>query len=476
MDSNITTLRSIRPYVVATSFGFALVQLDVTIVNVALPRIAEALDTNIAGLQWVVDSYALCFAALLLSAGFLGDRFGARRVYLAGLAIFAAASLLCGCAFNAAAMIVARALQGVGAAAMMSCSLSLLNHAAERNPGVRAQAVGWWTASGSIAIAAGPIVGGLLLGLSGWRSIFLVNLPICAIAALLTLRVDETVIANRQGGFDLTGQALAIIALISVTAAIIEARPLGLYSALVWGSAVAGFAAGAMFFVAEKRSQHPMMPIGLFANRTFCAAVAYGVIANLTYYGIVFLLSLYLQRVLSYGPVQTGFAYLPLTATFFVVNIFSGWWVGRSGSRLPMAVGALIDASGFAVLLLLSARAGLATMLLAFALLPAGMGLGVPAMTTAVLASVDKQVSGRAAGALNAARQAGGAIGVAVFGAMAAGGGTDDIVTGLHRSALLAIVLLLLAALIAHFGLAPAGTAKASAAAGRFAGREPTRD
>ena len=182
----------------ATSLGFALIQLDVTIVNVALPRLGQDLGGGISALQWIVDGYALVFSVLLLTGGFLGDRYGARRVYVVGIGIFAAASGLCGLAPDIGTLIAARALQGIGAAVMLPCSLSLLNHATQHDPGLRARAVGLWAASGSIALAAGPVLGGLLLGLGSWRSVFLINLPICVFAVLLTLKVPGN--AARGGG------------------------------------------------------------------------------------------------------------------------------------------------------------------------------------------------------------------------------------------------------------------------------------
>ncbi len=444
------TKQNVALTLLAASFGFSLVQLDVTIVNVALPQMATSLGAHTAALQWVVDAYALCFAALLLSAGFSGDRFGARKVYLGGLAVFGVASLACGLAPNALSLSIARAVQGLGAAAMLPCSLAILNHATGHDDKLRAKSVGWWTASGAITIAAGPIVGGLLLSVASWRSIFLVNLPLCTLAAWLTWRIEETQIKQVKRGFDPLGQTLAIIALAGITAAVIEARPLGFTHGFVIGAAVLGLAATAAFIAVEARSTHPMLPLGLFHQAGFSAAVGYGVIANTTYYGVLFVLSLYLQRVLGYSALTTGLAYLPLTAMFFAVNLLSGWWVGHAGSRAPMVVGALIDAAGFALLLLLGASSPYALMLLPFALMPSGMGLGVPAMTTSVLAAVDKQVSGVAAGVLNAARQAGGAMGIALFGALA-GDRPDRIVAGLHSSALIAAGLLLLAAGLAFF-------------------------
>ena len=429
----------------ATSFGFALIQLDVTIVNVALPRIGESLQTGIAGLQWVVDAYALVFAALLLTAGFLGDRFGARKVYLSGLALFALASLACGVAPDAEWLVAGRVLQGVGAAAMLPASLTLLNHAAGHDAKLRAKAVGWWTAAGSITIAAGPVVGGLTLAVARGRMIFLVNLPICLIGALLTLRVPET--ERRQGGgFDFLGQILGIVALAALVGAIIEGKPLGVGSPRVLALFAAGVAAGIGFVVAESRVASPMLPLKLFRAPGFAVCVVYGMATNLTYYGIVFVLSLYLQKTLGYSPAQAGLAFLPLTATFFIVNVASGTLVGRWGSRPPMVGGALVDAAGFALLLTLGPHAGFAALVVPFVLTPAGMGTGVPAMTTAVLAGVDKALSGVASATLNAARQAGGAMGVALFGALA---GEGHVVAGLHAAAMIAAGLLVAVAVAA---------------------------
>ena len=453
MDQQHVSQHGIARVTTASSFGFALVQLDVTIVNVALPHIAGNLHAGVAGLQWVVDAYALAFAVLLLSMGYLGDRLGARRVYLGGMLLFALASVFCGASSDAVMLIAGRTLQGVGAAAMLPCSLALLNHATAHEHALRARAVGWWTAAGAIAIAAGPIIGGMLMSVTSWRSIFFVNVPICALGAWLTWRVPETERKARDGRFDVRGQVLAILALTGLTMAVIETKPLGWTHPLVLACIGVALVAAPLFVWTEARSAAPMLPLRFFKAPGFSMAVTYGVIVNLTYYGIVFLLSLYLQRVHGYSALRTGLAYLPLTATFFGVNIFSGWLVGRTGARLPMVLGALIDAAGFGLLLLLGAGSPYLLMLPAFALLPTGMGLGVPAMTTTVLSTVEKQASGTASGVLNAARQAAGAIGVALFGSLA-GNSNDMIVRGLHRSAWIALIMLVLAGVLALRGIA----------------------
>jgi DHA2 family methylenomycin A resistance protein-like MFS transporter len=445
---------SIVATTVAASFGFGIIQLDVTIVNVALPTIAQELGTSVAGLQWVVDAYALVFAALLLTGGYIGDRWGAKRTYLGGIALFAFASLACGLSPDAPLLIAGRMLQGVGAAVMLPCSLALINHAAVGQPERRAMAVAWWTAVGGITVAAGPIIGGLLIGVTSWRSIFLVNLPICVIAVLLTLKCEETPRPPAQRGFDVVGQLLGVIALSAVIGAVIEAKPLGLGNPLVWSCALVGAAAAVAFVRWEARAASPMLPLSLFKSRIFCGAVSYGSIANFTYYGAVFVLSLYLQRVLGYTPVMAGLAFLPLTATFLVVNIISGWWVGKVGSRAPMMIGALVDAVGFSLLTLVATAATPYWQLaVAFVMIPGGMGLGVPAMTTAVLADVERERSGVAAAVLNAARQAAGAIGVALFGALA-GDEPRHIVAGLNASTTIAAALLVAASIIAAMTIA----------------------
>jgi MFS transporter, DHA2 family, methylenomycin A resistance protein len=442
---------SIAWTIVAASFGFAVVQLDVTIVNVALPRLSIDLAASVPGLQWVVDAYSLVFAVLLLSAGVMGDRLGAKRAYLIGLAGFALASAACGAAQTAIQLIAARAVQGIGAALLVPPSLALLNHACAHDAKLRARAIGLWTAAAGVSIAAGPIVGGLLLSWLGWRSIFFVNLPLCLIGMLMTLRVAETP-RKPQQHLDLGGQLLAIAALTCLTAAVIEIGPLGIRHPLVLGGFALAVISTVLFVRVEGRVTQPMLPLSFFRLPNFSPAVLFGIAVNLTYYGLIFILSLYLQHICRYTATQAGLAFLPLTATFVVANLISGWMVGHYGSRLPMLLGALIGACGFALLTRLDAHSSYLAMLAPFVMIPSGMGLGVPAMTTAILASVEKTWSGTASAVLNAARQAGGAIGVAAFGALVTGGDLH-IVPGMHAAAWLSSGLLVTASVVVWFGI-----------------------
>jgi MFS transporter, DHA2 family, methylenomycin A resistance protein len=448
MNSSNTPRSPALGRILATvSVGFVVTQLDVTIVNIALPKIGADLHANVAGLQWVVDAYTLAFAVLMLSAGALGDRFGTRRMYAAGIVLFALASLACGLALDATMLIAARAVQGIGAAAMLPNSLALLNQSYGHDPKLRARAVGLWTAAGAISIAAGPVVGGLLIAAFGWRSIFLVNLPICVAGLLATLvwvpRAESAQKSARDPrGIDLSGQTLAIVALTAFVAAVIELRPLGLNHPLVAGGFILALITSAAFIAVESRVVAPMLPLSLFSKRTFNAAVLFGICVNLTYYGMVFVLSLYLQRVRGYTPLQAGLAFLPLTGGFLLSNVASGWVVGRFGARVPMIAGAVTAGLGYGLLHFVDASTPLVGLLLPFLLIPSGMGLAVPAMTTAVLASVEAQRAGTASAVLNTARQAGGAVGVAAFGALASGAAATQIVSGMQIATAVSVGLL----------------------------------
>jgi DHA2 family methylenomycin A resistance protein-like MFS transporter len=274
------------PIVAATSFGFALVQLDVSIVNVALARISESIGSGVVGLQWIIDSYAIVFASLLLTAGALGDRIGARRTYVTGLALFTAASVGCGFAPGTGLLIAARVLQGIGAALVVPSSLALLTHACTGDAAARAVAVSLWTAAGSVTLAAGPLLGGALVNAFGWRSIFLVNIPIGVAGIGWTWHtVAET--SQRGGVLDVPGQLLAMPTLFLLTGAIIEAGHSGSTTLAIAGLSAALLCLGS-FVLREARAIDPMLPLEFFRDATFSAATLVGLAINLTLYGMIF--------------------------------------------------------------------------------------------------------------------------------------------------------------------------------------------
>jgi len=434
--------------IVATALGFVLVQLDVSIVNVALATIGRDLHSSFAGLQWVVDAYTVAFAACLLSAGALADRIGARRTFIIGFVLFVCSSIACGFAPTATILVAARGVQGVGAALLVPCSLALLNHAAEGDAGARARAVSLWTASGSVALAAGPIIGGMLVAGVGWRSIFFVNVPLGAIGIWLTLRsVAET--HPGKSAFDLLGQFSAIAFLGTLTAAVITAGSSGWAARPVLLLSAAAIVSGIAFVCLESRGPNVMLPLNLFRRRPFTAATIVGFAINFTLYGAIFLLGLYLQRVHGYSPLQTGLAFLPFCIVLGTANLVAGRLTATCGARLPMTIGLVVGAIGFAALTPLDANTPYLAMLAGLLILPIGIGLVVPAMTTALLASVEKERSGIASGVLNTVRQAGGALGVAVLGSFLAAHG----VAGLRVSFIVSAALMLAVVAVAVLGL-----------------------
>jgi len=434
--------------VLAASLGFALVQLDVSVINVALARMGADLHTGIAGLQWVVDAYALAFAGLLLSAGALGDQIGARKTFIFGLLVFTAASAGCGLAPNVATLIVARVIQGAGAASLVPCSLALINHASHHDPEQRARAVSLWTAAGGIGLSAGPVLGGILTDALGWRSIFLINLPVGLAGIWFASRfLQES--GPRRAGFDPAGQLLSVATLSLLTGAIIQAGAAGWCAPVVLGALSLALVLGVWFLIAERRSPAPMLPLSFFLNVTFSAATVFGLLINLTLYGMIFVFGLYLQQVRGFSPTRAGIAFLPFSVTLTFSNVINGSLSKAWAARRLMVVGTVLGAIGFALLHGLTATSTYPAMLPGLLILPLGVGLAVPAMTASLLGTVPKTRSGVAAGVLNTVRQSAGAVGVALSGAFFAAAG----IPGMQIAFASFGILLTVAALVAGLGI-----------------------
>jgi len=395
--------------------------LDVTAVNVAVPSIQASLRTDVRGLSWVIDGYALTFASLLLLAGGLGDRLGAKRLFVAGLAIFALASGLCGAAPGLDTLVLARILQGAGAALFMPSSLSILRQAYPEQ-GSRARAIGVWSALTAVAGAAGPPVGGALVAALGWRSIFLLNVPLGIIALALTLRVVRRSPAAGGKGFDLPAQLTGAGSLAVLAWALIERSTRGWASpAIVW--AVVAAAVGLLLFVwLERRSRSPMMPLQLFSNRTFSATAAAALLYAAAFFGTFLVFSLYFQHVRGETPGAAGLHIAAISVTFGPTSFLTGRIAGRHGTRSPILAGLAVLCAGAVAFSLLPAGAPFA--LLAPALVSTGVGAGLvaPAMNAAILANVPPALSGIGAGVLNTARQVGTVLGVAVLASLFSAG------------------------------------------------------
>ncbi|MEV8586056.1 MFS transporter [Streptomyces sp. NPDC051180] len=419
----------------AAMLGFALITLDTSVVNVALPAIGADLRTGMSGLQWVVDAYTLAFAALLLSSGALADRVGASRAYGAGVVLFTLASAACGLAPGLPSLLAARAVQGVAAAVMLPASLALVREA-YGDPGRRARAVSLWAAGGTVAVALGPVVGGALTTAWSWRGVFFVNLPLGLVALVLLARVARS--ERRPAPFDLPGQLTAVTALGALTFAAIEGGAAGLWAL---GGAVAAFAA---FLLVEARRRHPMVPLGLFRNRTVAVAVAAGSANSVAFYGMVFVFGLFFQQVLGLSALGAGLMFLPMSGLLAGVNVLSAKAAARYGTRLPVVVGQAVAVAGLLGLLTVDADSSRPAQALLLVPLALGAGFSLPPLIAAMMEAVPAERAGTAAGLLNAVRQTAGALAVAVFGSLAA----RDMATALRASLLISAGLLAVTTLL----------------------------
>jgi MFS transporter, DHA2 family, methylenomycin A resistance protein len=314
----------------AMSLGYGVVQLDVTIVNTALSSIGSSLGGGVSELQWVVSAYTIAFAAFILTAGALGDRIGAKRIFMAGFAIFTVASAGCALAPNATTLIAARAMQGLGAAILMPNSLALLSHA-YTDEKARGRAVGIWAAGASLTLTAGPLVGGGLIALVGWRSIFLVNLPIGLAGLWLSWRYVSETTRSPQRELDLPGQIAAIATLGCLAGAIIEAGAAGWTDPFVITGFVAAAILAALFIRRQQRAAQPMLPLTLFRHRMFALTALVGLLVNVAFYGLIFVFSLYFQRVNGWSPFLTGLAFLPMMGAVLPVNLVAARVAERIG-------------------------------------------------------------------------------------------------------------------------------------------------
>ncbi|MFD7263057.1 MFS transporter [Streptomyces sp. NPDC059874] len=401
----------------AVCLGAFMLLVDVTIVTVALPDMAADMHTGFAGLQWVMDVYALAPAALLLGAGSLADRIGRRRVYLGGLTLFAAASLACGLATGPAALIAFRAVQGIGGAAMFATTMALLSAAYQgRDRGV---AFGVWGAVNGAAAAAGPIVGGLLTEHFGWRWIFFINLPVCALAVYVTLRAVAESRDPHARSLDLAGIATFTAGAAAVTYAVIRGGDNGWTSGTTLGLLGLGVAAFAGFVLVELRGSHPMLDLSLFRSHTFVGVMAAGLLLSGAAFSYLMYVSLWLQSVEGMSPVGAGLVLLPMSAAGFVVAAGAGRLLHGVSPGLSIGGGLLLIGVG-ALLQAWLPAAGDGWPALVPGLLVTGVGVGVatPALAATAMGAVAPARAGMAGGALNTARQLGTALGIAVLGAV----------------------------------------------------------
>ena len=401
-------------FMAATSLGYFVVQLDVSIVNLSLPAMRDYYRVDVAVLQWIVNLYTLSFSVALLSAGVLGDRFGSRKFLLVGYAVFALGSLACGVAPSVSMLLAARFLQGIGAAIIVPNSLAAINWEFADNPRLRVGLVSIWVAFGGVALTCGPIFGGIINAFASWRYIFFLNLPVCAIGMLLTLRQVAPTPLREARKQDWLGQVVLLAFASTLLLLIInysDFSPLARFGLLVAAGVGMGF-----FIRIEQRQMYPAIPLELFKDIGLQKALTYGALVNFAYFGIVFFASLYFRYDLKMSVLKAGLSFIPITLPLIVSTLLSGR-IGRThGPERAIAIGFALMIPGLFFLAIPALRSDYWLMLPAFALTTLGIGFVPPMITAIAIQSIGPERGGLISSVVNFFRQIFGAFGVAVFG------------------------------------------------------------
>jgi EmrB/QacA subfamily drug resistance transporter len=404
---------------VAVSIGLFMIMLDNTVVNVALPSIQADLGISISELEWVVNAYALTFGVLLLTGGKLADLLGRRAIFIAGLVIFTGASLWCGLAGGASSLIAARTVQGVGAALMNPATLSIIT--ATFPPRQRGTAIGIWAGVSALALAIGPIVGGLLTEKINWSWIFFINVPVGALGVLAArVFIDETKDTSREQSLDLPGLITSGIGLFALTYGLIETNDHAWTSTRVLALFAIAVLALTVFVLLELHQRLPMLDLSLFRNPTFAGANAAMLLVGLAMFGIFFYNSLFLQRVLGYGAIKTGATFLPMTVLIILVAPAAGRFSDRIGARWLMGAGMTLLSVALLLFGTLDASSSFWNILPGLLLGGVGMAVTMAPTTAAAMASVPVTKAGVGSAVINSMRQVGGSLGIAIMGALVA--------------------------------------------------------
>lgn len=451
----------------AVALATFMTYLDNNIVNVAMPAIERSLHLSISGLEWVVSAYILVFASLLLAGGRLADVFGRRRLFLLGLGIFTIASLFAGASGSVELLIASRAVQGLGAALVTPTTLAIIS-ATFTEPRQRAAAVGIWSGVGALALAVGPLLGGLLSQHAAWGWIFYINVPVgVATFALALWAIPDSVEADAPRRIDLPGVATSALALFALTYALIEGGSRGWTSPLILSMFAVAAGLGALFVALELRSESPMVAVSLFRERVFSGGLVALMMWGFGLFGIYFFTSLYLQSVLGFSATKAGTAFVPMALLMAVGAVVSEQITHRLGAHRVVGVAMLLMAAGIASVSFLGQHAGFADLMPSFAVIGIGGGLTVP-LTASVLEAMPRSEAGVASGIFNASREVAGLLGITVIGAIVTArqshqlrtGHTpvDAFLSGYQIGLLIAAGLVALGGLAAFVGLRPTRT------------------
>ncbi len=441
----------------AVAIGLFMIMLDNTVVNVALPSIGRDLKIGISQLEWVVTGYALVFAALLITGGKLADMIGRRRVFVIGLAFFSLSSLACGLAPNAGFLIGARMAQGIGAALMNPATLSIIT--ATFPPRQRGQAIGIWAGVSALALAIGPLVGGLIVDNIGWNWIFFVNVPIGIVGIVVSqFVIKESRDTSHEQSIDLPGLVTSGLALFALCYALIEGNTKGWNSPEILVLIAAAVVLLAAFIAIESRRRLPMLDLSLFRISSFVGANVVALLVSLGMFGVFFFISLYVQNILGYSPTKAGAVFLPMTILIILIAPFAGKQSDRIGGRWLMGGGMTLLGISLVLYQRIGLHTGFWTLLPSLLLGGVGMAMTMSPMTSVAMGSVPVDKAGVGSGVLNSFRQVGGALGIALMGAIVASyahaaprspEGKQQFLDGLHAALLVSAGIAFAAAVVA---------------------------
>jgi EmrB/QacA subfamily drug resistance transporter len=441
----------------SVAFGLFMIMLDNTVVNVALPSIERDLHISISELEWVVTAYALTFAAFLVTGGKLADLYGRRRIFMVGLVVFTLSSLACGLAPSAGFLIGARAVQGTGAALMNPATLSIIT--ATFPPKERGQAIGIWAGVSALALAIGPLCGGLIVDNINWNWIFFVNVPVGALGIVVSrLVISESRDTSHEQSIDLPGLATSGLGLLALSYALIEGNRHGWTSAEILGLFAAAVVLLVGFVLVEHHQRLPMLDLSLFRIGAFAGANLVAMLVSLGMFGVFFFVSLYVQNILGYSPTKAGAIFLPMTMLIIVVAPIAGRTSDRIGSRWLMGAGMTIVGTSLLLYQRVGVHSDFWTLLPAMLLGGVGMAMTMSPMTSAAMGAVPVDKAGVGSGVLNSFRQVGGSLGIALIGAILASylhhppgsaAGAQDYVNGLHAALLVSAGITFAAAVVA---------------------------